>query len=115
LQFSSGAEPGVVRQIASVLLVFVLLGAVLRKLGKSQGSLYSGANALVGLWRRSPSANSFRKTPLLHAVERVVLTPQHTLHLVHVEGRQIVVATYPNGCDLLLDAEQPAPAKGEGE
>jgi flagellar biogenesis protein FliO len=39
----------------------------------------------------------------LEALERLALTPQHSLHLVRIGGREVVVATYPQGCVLLTE------------
>jgi hypothetical protein len=39
----------------------------------------------------------------LEPVERLPLTPQHALHLIRVRGREMVVATHPQGCALLLE------------
>jgi hypothetical protein len=35
------------------------------------------------------------------AVERLALTPQHTLHVVRINGRELVVATHPQGCSVV--------------
>jgi flagellar biogenesis protein FliO len=82
-------EVGTLRQALSVLLVFSLLGLALWKL-RQPGS------AIRPLWRRSPAG-----ARSLESVERLALTPQHALHLVRVQGREIVVATHPHGCTLL--------------
>jgi flagellar biogenesis protein FliO len=37
----------------------------------------------------------------LEVIERVSLTAQHSLHLVRVEDKQLVVASGPGGCTLL--------------
>jgi flagellar biogenesis protein FliO len=37
----------------------------------------------------------------LQAIERVALTPHHSLHLVRVDDRVVVVASAPAGCSLL--------------
>jgi flagellar biogenesis protein FliO len=37
----------------------------------------------------------------LEQVEKLSLTPHHALHLVRVEGREILVATHPQGCTLI--------------
>ena len=34
---------------------------------------------------------------------RLSLTPQHTLHLVRFGGRELLVATHPQGCSVLAD------------
>lgn len=85
------------RQALSVLLVFSLLGLALWKLRRP-------GSALRPLWRK-PGAGE----RALESMERLALTPQHVLHLVRVQGREIVIATHPQGCTLLNDA-----AKGAG-
>jgi flagellar biogenesis protein FliO len=39
----------------------------------------------------------------LTAVERISLTPQHSLHLVRAAGRELLLATHPHGCTVLAD------------
>ena len=97
------------RQLFSVLLVFALLGAAvwaLRRGGATGqrgalriGSLRIGALApfRLGFGRRPGSGRS------LASLERLALTPQHSLHLVRIHGREIVVATYPHGCAVLTE------------
>jgi flagellar biogenesis protein FliO len=82
----------VVRQTLSVLFVFALLGLAVWKLRRG-GSITGG----VGLWNRARGG-----TRSLQSVERLVLTPQHSLHLVRMNGREMVVATHPQGCAILL-------------
>ena len=41
------------------------------------------------------------KQRLLQSIERLPLTPQHSLHLVRVEDRTVLVAVSPSGCSLL--------------
>ncbi len=88
----------VLRQVSAVVLVFGLLGLFLWKM---RGRGFSGAAFL----RRSE-----QKERRLQSVERLALTPQHTLHLLIIAGREIVVATHPQGCTLL----QEATGKGAG-
>jgi len=81
----------VIQQMAAVGLVLLLLGAslwVLRRRGIAGISL-AGRSAK----RR------------LECLERMPLGPQHTLHLVRVDGRELLVAASPSGCTLL---ERPA-------
>jgi flagellar biogenesis protein FliO len=82
----------IARQVSAVMLVFALLGATLRR-----GASWRFARGL-----RSSAARS------LEAVERLALTPQHSLHLVKIGGREVVVATYPQGCVLLTERAQGA-------
>jgi flagellar biogenesis protein FliO len=45
----------------------------------------------------------------LQAVERVVLSPQHSLHLVRLAGRGLLVGISPAGCALLESFDWPVP------
>jgi len=81
----------VVRQVFSVLLVFSLLGAALWALRRS------GRISFQGLaWKRA-----LGNTKSMVAVERLALTRQHTLHLVCIHGREVLVATHPQGCSVV--------------
>lgn len=84
----------VLRQVGGVLLVFALLGVALWVLRR-------GGNASFrGIWiRQGP-----RKPKSLEPLERLALTPQHSLHLVRLHGRELVVVTHPQGCALITDA-----------
>jgi flagellar biogenesis protein FliO len=80
-------------QIAMVLLVFMLLGALLwfaRRRGMASFPLGS---------RKSSGRR-------LEVLERVPLTAQHALHLVRVSDRTVLIATAPSSCTL-LDAPLP--------
>jgi hypothetical protein len=87
----AGSTPTEIRQVLSVLIVFSLLGAAL-------WTLRGGGRAAIFLapWKRTST-----KSQSLKRVEKLALTPQHTLHLVHLKGRDIVVATHPQGCTLI--------------
>lgn len=84
------------RQVFSILLVFSLLGWVLWKLRRP--GIPTGA-----LWRKPA-----RGARALETLERLTLTPQHSLHLVRVQGREIVVATHPHGCTLMSETRSGA-------
>jgi len=77
------------RQILSVLAVFGLLGSMLWLLRRG------GRVNFRGIGRDDKS---------LESIERLALTPQHALHLVKIRGRELVVATHPQGCALLLES-----------
>lgn len=79
----------IVRQVLSVLFVFALLGAALWFLRRG------GRVSLAGVTRKPRSLDS---------IERLTLTPQHSLHLVRIGERKVVVATYPQGCAVLAEA-----------
>jgi flagellar biogenesis protein FliO len=75
------------RQVWSVLLVFTLLG--------------------VGLWALRRWNPGTRQTLVrgksFQSLERLSLSPQHSLHLVEIDGSRLVVATHPQGCSLLKE------------
>jgi hypothetical protein len=74
-----------IRQVLAVLLVFGLLGAAVWK--------WRG----VPLLARSAGAR-------LASGGRLALTPQHAIHLIRIDGRELVVATHPQGCSVLGEA-----------
>lgn len=83
-------------QAFAMFLVFGLLELAVWRFGR--GGLRT---PLRTIWKPSPN------TPrALEAAERVALTPQHAIHLVRFDGRSLIVATHPQGCSLLLDAEE---------
>jgi flagellar biogenesis protein FliO len=81
------AEGDLIRQVLAVLLVFGLLGVAVWKLR---------GGALV---TRSAGAR-------LSSAGRLALTPQHAVHLLRIDGRELVVATHPQGCSVLSDAPE---------
>lgn len=76
------------QSIAAVAVIGLLIGVIwiLRRRGFAQVALRLG----------SPG----RKRSL-ESVERLPLTPNHSLHLVRVSGRLILVGVSPSGCSLL--------------
>jgi flagellar biogenesis protein FliO len=93
----------VLRQIFSVLLVFSLLGAVLWVLRRG-GSVSFQGFTVKGLAR----TRALKPTRSMVAVERLALTPQHTLHIVHINGREVLVATHPQGCSVVTTVAERA-------
>ena len=92
----------ITRQVLAILLVFGLLGFTLWKLRR--GGSPAG---ILSAWRRNAAwPGSSKSTRAMESLERLMLTPQHALHLVRIQGREIVVATHPQGCTLLGDAHQ---------
>jgi len=78
-----------VRQVLAVLLVLGLLG----------GTLY---------WLRGKGAARFTVKGLgrsagrqMRSIEQLRLTPQHSLHMVKVGERVLLVALSPGGCSIL--------------
>jgi len=80
------------RQALSALFVLALLGAALWALRRAAGPL-GGVLA-----RRTKD-----KIRCLQLLERVVLTPQHSLHLVRAGGREWLLVTHPHGCTVVND------------
>jgi flagellar biogenesis protein FliO len=76
----------IVQQLASIALVFALLA----------GALW---------WLRGRKMNTFRptrhETARLEVIDRVRLTPQHSVHLVRTGSRELTIAVHPAGCTLL--------------
>lgn len=85
------------RQALSVCFVLALLGAALWALRRGVGS----SGGLLG--RVSLARPAKDKTRSLQLLERVVLTPQHSLHLVRADGREWLLATHPQGCTVVND------------
>jgi hypothetical protein len=78
-------------EVFSVLVVFALLSVAVWKLRHD------------GFAKFSPgSRGGSKKIRSLEQQDKLILTPQHALHLVRVAGRDVVVATHPQGCTLLL-------------
>jgi flagellar biogenesis protein FliO len=95
-----------VQQMLAVLLVLgLLLGMlfVFRRSRRANPALLSG-------WLRFNRGRS--TTRRMRVVERVALTPQHSLHLVMIENRLIVFAASPAGCQAV---GQPWPAEDRDE
>lgn len=94
-----------IEQIGPVILVLALVAGtlwVLKRRGLASFSLPVG---------RGPA----RKR--LESVERMPLTAQHSLHLVRVADRLLLIGIAPSGCSLLAEcgaAEQPGPANAGG-
>jgi flagellar biogenesis protein FliO len=75
------------QQTGAVALVFLLLGVALwlaRRVGWNFGN--------------SPAP---LPAPTMERLGRLPLTPQHTLHLIRIQGAEFLVATYPQGCSLV--------------
>jgi hypothetical protein len=89
------------RQFLSVLLVFALLGGalfVLRRGGIASISAIASARGKLFSFGKAQG-----RSKAMVSIEKLTLTPQHTLHVVKIHGREVVVATHPRGCDLLID------------
>jgi len=78
-----------IRQILAVLLVLGLLGAALFWL-RSKGVARFSVKGLGRTGNRQ-----------MRAIEQLRLTPQHSLHMVKVGDRVLLVALSPGGCSVL--------------
>lgn len=80
--------------LQQVLAVFLVLGIlltalwILRQKGLTKFH-FAGVRPLTG--RKCSERH-------LEVLERVALTPQHSLHLVSIQGEKIVFAVSPSGC-----------------
>ncbi len=83
-----------IRESLGITVVFLLLWAALWMLKKK---------GIVGM---RVIGNRSAETPCLRIVDKIRLTPQHSVHVVSVEGRRMVVGVHPTGFTLL----EPAPA-----
>jgi flagellar biogenesis protein FliO len=90
----------VLRQVIAIALVFGLLWMTLRWLRK-KGTLQ--------LVRRHKTA----RQAVLESRGRLTLGPQHSLHLVRIGDREVVLALHPAGmvllCDVPVDRSVPKP------
>ena len=90
-----------IRQALAVLTVLGILGGALwwlRRKGLAQFALGSAGGG-------KPRERSMK------VVERLALTPHHSLHLVRVGRRTVLIAASPGGCALLDSIIDPT---GEG-
>ncbi|HUB77908.1 MAG TPA: flagellar biosynthetic protein FliO [Bryobacteraceae bacterium] len=81
-------------QALVVVFVLGLLGATLYWLRAQGIARFSGKSVGRGSGRR------------MQTLERLALGPQHSLHLVNVSGRVLLIAVSPGGC-AVLDGEIP--------
>jgi len=78
-----------IQPVLAVLFVLGLLGGALYWL-RTKGLARFNGKGLSGFGRQSGRR--------MQAIERLSLTPQHSLHLVSVGGRTLLVAVSPGGC-----------------
>lgn len=83
-----------IQQVMAVIAVLIALGTSLYVL-RSKGLVRF---AMQG----KPGSNTRR----LQSVERLPLTAQHSLHLVKVGGREILIAVSPSGCSVIEGASR---------
>jgi flagellar biogenesis protein FliO len=89
--------------VLAVLLVLGLLGGALYCLRAKGLARFNGK----GFGR--PGARQ------MQALERLTLTPHHSLHLVSVDGRTLLVAVSPGGCTVVDTVSSPVFAENTGD
>jgi flagellar biogenesis protein FliO len=78
----------VIRQSLAITFVFLLLGAALWFLRKKRGSLFTPGRTNKGL---------------LETRGKLALSAQHTVHVIRIGDRDLVLAVHPSGMTLLCD------------
>ena len=78
-----------VRQLAGVAVVFVLLGAGVFLLGRRRPGSFL------------PFVRSGRPHRRMEVLERLYLTPHHSLHMVRVGRKQLLISLHPAGCAIV--------------
>ena len=76
----------ILQQIAAIAVVFSLLGGAL---------WWLRARNLVAFGPARPS------TSRLQVIDRIRLTPQHSVHILRAGDREFTIAVHPSGCTLL--------------
>jgi len=79
-------------QIGAITLVLGLLGGTLWVLRR---------RGIAGIALRAPSAKR-----RLEDLERLPLAPQHTLHLVRLDDKVLLLASSPGGCGLVQETSK---------
>ena len=90
-----------IQQMLAMCLVLGLLGGILWWLRRK------------GLARFSNSGFA-RSERRMRVVERLPLSPGHSLHLVRIGGRTLLVASSPGGCAVLETSACDGTQQGEG-
>lgn len=94
------------RQLFSIIAVFALLGAALwalRRRGQLQPGSSPAGSLRLPFFNRPIFAKQGGRGKALVSLERLALTPHHSLHLVRIGSEVVVVATHPQGCALLSE------------
>jgi len=90
-----------IQQALTVVLVLGLLGGALwwlRRKGMAQFAF------------KTPGGGKRRS---IQVIERMALTPQHSLHLVRVADRTMLIAASPAGCSILEGFTEAMPERME--
>jgi len=84
-------------QLTMVFFVLALLG----------GMLWVFRNKGMATFRVRKSSGGGRQ---LEVVERLPLTPSHSVHLIRVGNRTLLIGVAPGGCTLLEKSDETVPA-----
>ena len=84
------------RQVLAVAFVLALLGTALWTLRRGAGPLQA---------RRRGRDKTMDKARALQIIERVALTPQHSLHVVRAGACEWILATHPQGCTVICEGK----------
>jgi hypothetical protein len=94
--------------IAAITIVLGLLAAALLLLKKRGAATFSLPGQISGRFTGAItgrlSSSGQRK---LEVLERVALGPQHSIHLVRVGERQVLIGTSPSSCQVLEPNPRP--------
>lgn len=96
-------------QLAAAALVIVLAVVFVASIGRSSGR---GPGHWLKLVRSKDSLRLSRlgiEHPAVEILTRACLSPQHTLHLIQVGEKRLLLATHPGGVTVL---EQPGSGPG---
>lgn len=90
------------QQLAAVALVLGSLCALVWVMKRKGWARVGGAVGGAGVgWLRGRSFTARNSQAQLEVIERLVLTPQHSVHLIRLADRVLLVGLSPNGCNLL--------------
>lgn len=91
-----------IQPVLAALFVLGLLGGALYLL-RAKGMARFNSKGLGAFGRQGGRQ--------MQAIERLSLTPQHSLHLVSVGGRTLLVAVSPGGCNVVDGVALPVSAE----
>ena len=87
-----------VRQFLAIAFVLALLGAA--RWALRNGALRRRAGPREAL-KIAALRGGLQKEKTFAVLERIALTPQHTLHVIRAGAEEWIVATHPRGCTVV--------------
>lgn len=93
------------RQFGAIILVVGLLAVALWALRRAGWFTAGISSGVLGTHGIGAAVRGFgeRRARTLESLERLPLTPQHSLHLIRMGEREFLVGTHPQGCVLLAN------------